>query len=200
MVEKTAELHRNSQASVETGPKKVLRQSMIRITEKSSSFLGQAASFGLQPPAMHWIVVILCLVQIPTSWAIQRVHMAHVFLKPAPIDLFLHDVHAWSGGLILYFALVQLLLRWTRKAPPSSESGSKFERVFASLVHAILYGLLIALPITGYAAMHFSFQVAGLHSMLSWTLLAVALVHVAAALWHHFIRRDKVLRRMIWHR
>jgi cytochrome b561 len=61
----------------------------------------------------------------------------------------------------------------------------------------MLYGLIIALPVTGTAAMYLSFRFAPLHSLLSWALLAVALAHVAAALWHHIYRRDDVLLRMI---
>lgn len=57
---------------------------------------------------MHWTVPILCLVQVPTAWAIQRIHMGHGFIKPANIDLLLHQVHAWSRWLILLMALLQV--------------------------------------------------------------------------------------------
>jgi cytochrome b561 len=45
--------------------------------------------------------------------------------------------------------------------------------------------------------MYLSFRAAPVHRWLSWALLALALIHVAGALWHHFYRRDDVLRRML---
>ena len=66
-----------------------------------------AGAFSIYQRLMHWMVLILCIIQVPTAWAIQRTHMAHLFLKPKPFDLFLHQVHAWSGWLIMALALSQ---------------------------------------------------------------------------------------------
>lgn len=158
-----------------------------------------ARAFSIYQRAMHWMVLVLCIVQVPTAWAIQRTHMAHLFFKPRPFDLFLHQVHAWSGWLIMTLALGQLVLRVTHGRPPPAEGMSTLERVVAGATHATLYGLLLALPITGTIAMYLTFRIAPLHSLLSWTLLVVAIVHATAALWHHFWRGDEVLRRMIGH-
>ncbi len=57
----------------------------------------QSDGYPLVHRVMRWAVLVLCLVQVPTAWAIQRSHMAHLFPKPRPFDLFLHQVHAWSG-------------------------------------------------------------------------------------------------------
>ena len=146
---------------------------------------------------MHWTVLVLCLVQVPTAWAIQRTHMAHLFMKPRPFDLFLHQVHAWSGWTILLLVFAQLGLRVLCGRPAPIEGLSRTERFAAALMHAALYTVLIALPVTGTIAMYLTFRIAPLHSLLSWTLLTLVLLHAAAALWHHFWRRDDVLRRMI---
>lgn len=73
--------------------------------------------YSIQQRAMHWAVLALCLVQIPTSWAIRRTHLAHPPAQPDPFDLFLHEVHAWSGWLILALALGQLGLRLVLRRP-----------------------------------------------------------------------------------
>ena len=146
---------------------------------------------------MHWTVLVLCLVQVPTAWAIQRTHMAHLLLKPRPFDLFLHQVHAWSGWTILVLVLAQLVLRFACGRPSPVEGMSKFERFLAAVMHLALYAILIVLPLTGTIAMYVTFRIAPLHSLLSWTLLALVVLHVAAALWHHVWRRDDVLLRMI---
>ena len=156
-----------------------------------------AGAFSIYQRLMHWMVLILCIIQVPTAWAIQRTHMAHLFLKPKPFDLFLHQVHAWSGWLIMALALSQLILRFTYGRPPPIQGMSVLERMIAGVTHAVLYGQLLALPITGTIAMYVTFRIASLHSLLSWMLLVVATTHALAALWQHFRRRDDVLRRKI---
>ncbi|HEV2575535.1 MAG TPA: cytochrome b/b6 domain-containing protein [Beijerinckiaceae bacterium] len=153
--------------------------------------------FPLAHRLMHWMVLVLCLVQVPTAWAIQRTHMAHVFMKPRPIDLFLHQVHAWSGWAILGLVMAQLVLRFAYGRPAPVPGLSPFERMSAAAMHAALYAVLVALPVTGTIAMYLTFRIAPVHSLLSWTLLALVLLHAGAALWHHFWRRDDVLWRMI---
>lgn len=153
--------------------------------------------FPLAHRLMHWTVLVLCLVQVPTAWAIQRTHMAHLFMKPRPFDLFLHQVHAWSGWTILALVLAQMVLRFAVGRPPPVQGMSRVECVIAALMHAALYGVLIALPVTGTIAMYVTLRIAPLHSLLSWTLLILVLLHAGAALWHHFWRRDDVVWRMI---
>ncbi|WP_256379783.1 cytochrome b [Chelativorans sp. ZYF759] len=155
------------------------------------------AGYSVHQRAMHWTILLLCLIQVPTSWAIRRTHLAHPAAEPEPFDLFLHEVHAWSGWLILALALGQLTLRLVFGRPTSHDDGSPLVRWGSVAAHWTLYGLLIALPITGTVAMYVTFRVAPIHSLLSWALLVIVLIHVAAALWHHFYRRDDVLRRMI---
>ena len=84
-------------------------------------------SFGVYQRWIHWLVPLLCIAQVPTSWAIQRTHMAHGFTKPAPFDLFLHQVHAWMGWLIMGLALTQIALRYIY-GRPSLEDLSPRER------------------------------------------------------------------------
>lgn len=108
-----------------------------------------------------------------------------------------HRVHAWGGWLILAFAVVRIGLRYLHGVPPLPAASSQITR-WDSGYHALLYGLLFALPITGTGAMYVnSAAFAPIHRVLIRSLLAVAAVHAAAALWHHLIRRDEVLRRMI---
>lgn len=156
-----------------------------------------AQTFNVDQRAIHWAVLLLCIVQVPTAWAIQRTHMAHGFLKPAPVDLLLHQVHAWSGWPILLMALLQLAMRLVRGKNLPLEGNSRLEARVAAATHVALCSLLVALPVTGTIAMYLSFRIATFHRLLSWLLLALVLVHIFAALWHHLYRRDDVLRRMI---
>ncbi|MFH1554215.1 MAG: hypothetical protein DI549_01785 [Ancylobacter novellus] len=157
-----------------------------------------ASGYSVLQRVLHWGVVLLCLAQVPTSWAIARTHMTHAFMQPAPFDLFLHRVHAWSGWLILAFAVTRIGLRYLHGVPSLPAASSQITRWGAAVSHALLYGLLFALPITGTGAMYVnSAAFAPIHRLLTWSLLTIAVVHAVAALWHHLVRRDEVLRRMI---
>lgn len=158
--------------------------------------VSSSTSFGAYQRWIHWSVPLLCIAQVPTSSAIQRTHLAHGFTKPAPLDLALHQVHAWMGWLVMGLALVQIAMRYIY-GRPSLEGLSPVERWAATGVHVALYSLLLLLPFTGTVAMYLSFRAAPVHRWLSWALLALALIHVAGALWHHLYRRDDILRRML---
>ena len=104
--------------------------------------------------------------------------------------------------------------------PPLPNTLKPWERVAAHVTHYGLYLLLFAMPITGWimsSARNFPvswfslFQLPDLvgqnrplydtmhsvHEALSWVLLGFAVLHVAAALKHHFFLKDTVLRRML---
>jgi cytochrome b561 len=157
----------------------------------------KAARYSGTQRLLHWLVVVLCLSQIPTSWAIDRSHVAHVFnLKQDPVDLFFHQVHIWVGISIAFFALARLVLRFSHGVPALPEATSKAMRMASGAMHVALYALLGLAPLAGFMAAYVSGLFAPFHKALNWTLLALALIHVAAALWHHFVLGDGVLKSM----
>lgn len=71
-------------------------------------------------------------------------------------------------------------------------------RKIASLVVIAFYALLIAMPVTGIIAYHLQqFWVGEIHEWGKPVFLALIALHIAAALWHHFYKRNDVLRRML---
>ena len=119
--------------------------------------------------------------------------------------------------LLLFVARVALRLRAGRLSPAGA--ASRLGRIAAALVHLALYALLLALPLLGWAlndalgkpAHLFGMALPALvgadedladallgwHQDAAWLLLALVLLHAAAALWHHFVLRDGVLRTML---
>ena len=73
--------------------------------------------YSVSQKLLHWGIAALCLAQVPTSWAIQRTHMAHGFMRPSETDLLLHNVHAWAGWTILALVAVRLSVRVQRNGP-----------------------------------------------------------------------------------
>jgi cytochrome b561 len=117
-------------------------------------------------------------------------------------------------------ALVRLGWRWGNPVPALPSTLKSYERLLATVTHVLLYALLFAVPLTGWmmsSARGFPvswfgfFQLPDLvpkdkglydtlvdvHGTLAWTLAGLVALHVGAALKHHFMLKDDVLRRML---
>lgn len=131
----------------------------------------------------------------------------------------LPSLHASAGFLLLALIVIRIGWRW-RVAPHPLSAGSHLEKRLAHLAHFALYAAMLLLPLTGWLAytehVHLSkgippataFGLAipllpdfGLnwhlaHNLLGKLTLVVIVLHVLAALKHHFLNRDDTLRRM----
>jgi cytochrome b561 len=118
--------------------------------------------------------------------------------------------------LILFFVRVALRLR-LGKLPTAIKS--RFIRLAAASTHIALYALLLALPLLGWATSNaqdkpvhlfgltlpalvradddLADQLQAWHIDAAWILLGLVLLHIGAALWHHFVLRDGTLRAMV---
>jgi cytochrome b561 len=128
--------------------------------------------------------------------------------------------HKSWGITILALAVIRLVWRLVNPTPLLPTTLKPWERAAAHVTHYGLYILLFVMPLTGWIASSArSFPVSwfGLvqlpdlvgsnrplydslmtvHYWLSWTLVAIAFLHVAAALKHHLVLKDDVLRRML---
>jgi cytochrome b561 len=128
--------------------------------------------------------------------------------------------HKSVGITILGLVVLRLLWRWMNPTPELPETLKPYERVLANLTHAGLYILLFALPLSGWmmsSARGFPVSWFGFiqlpdlvpknkplyeamletHETLVWALFTIVFLHVAAALKHHFLLKDNVLRRML---
>ena len=146
---------------------------------------------------LHWAIAVLCLAQVPTSWAIQRTHMGHAFMRPSETDLLLHSVHAWAGWTILALVAIRLLLRVHKNGPGLPPGSKPIYRYGAAASHASLYAVLIALPVTGTLTMYISRAFGPVHSIFAWLLLGLVSLHAAAAMWHQLVLQDGALLRIL---
>lgn len=129
-------------------------------------------------------------------------------------------LHISVGLLLAFFVAWRVWLRVTKGAPGLPAEMTRVERVAAMIGHAALYGFLIAIPVLGvlltwYRGDALSFfgvftipspvtpdratarAIKELHGLCANGILIVAGLHALAALWHHFIRKDDVLVRML---
>ena len=151
--------------------------------------------------------------------------MTHAGL--APMRQFqLYQWHKSVGVTVLGLTILRVLWRLTHRPPPHPAGMPARERVAASTAHGLLYLLLVGLPLTGWAVVSLSpFNIPTVlfgvvpwphlplaelvpnpaaegflklvHAYGAWLLTALLILHVAAALRHHFIIHDDVLRRML---
>lgn len=161
--------------------------------------------------ALHWIIAVLVIGNI-----------AGGLLHEAVEDTInLIPLHKSAGMTVLALTLVRIAWRFTWRAPPHPAGTSRAEAVAARAVHLVLYGLMLAMPLSGWimaSAGKYPLTWFGLfdlpklavtrtdpaylvgreaHELLGWLFAALAVLHIAAALRHHFILRDRVLERML---
>ena len=173
-----------------------------------------AERFGTVAQSVHWLTVVLVLL----AWVLGQIGESLGSKAAEQTALFVH----MSAGLAI-IVLLGLRLVWrTIDAPPAPEPsklGWMVEKS-AALTHALLYLLLIAVPVTGIvlqfargrgiplfglgeiaspwvADRAFSRPVKQVHEVLANALIVVALLHAGAALVHHWVFGDRTLVRML---
>ena len=135
----------------------------------------------------------------------------------------MYSWHKVIGLVILALMLARLLYRLTQGAPRSEPSLSAVENGLSHALHWTLYALLIAIPISGYIGISYgdylsvfgaklpglvalhdgdnhdkvAEQIFKMHGWAATVLLTLAALHILAALYHRFVKRDAVLARMM---
>lgn len=170
-------------------------------------------SWGLPARALHWLIALLLFVQIGLGLIVEEVpeHLESTYL----------GLHASVGASILALMIIRLGWRVFNQAPAQPAGTPRWQESLAHLVHWGLYLITFATIIAGWMLMGSEREplpilVFGLfplpqlvasgspyhdllgevHETLAFTLVALIIVHVAAALYHQVILRDNVLRRM----
>ena len=153
-------------------------------------------TYSLPQILLHWIVALLVLAQILNDDAIARAFRA-LRRDPTAVPGTLAQAHVWAGVAILLLVLWRLALRFTRGVPPPPAGEPAVLRFLAITTHFLLYGILLALTLSGIAAWFGGIRPAAeLHETLKLPLLALVALHVAGALYQGAVRRSEVLGRM----
>ncbi len=177
---------------------------MIRNTEHA---------WGAAAKCLHWLVAAAVLAQIASGWAAVSWR-----LSPTKLDLFVW--HKSTGLLILLLVLARLAWRASNVTPALPADMRPLERQAAHASHFLLYLVLLLMPLSGWivsSASNIPFRAFWLipvpaivgpdkevqdaasrvHFALFVALSLLVAIHVAAALRHHFVKRDDVLTRML---
>ncbi|MEO6579694.1 MAG: cytochrome b/b6 domain-containing protein [Sphingomicrobium sp.] len=159
--------------------------------------------------AIHWVSAALILTQIYLGFAFNDLPKG----SAARTELF--TWHKTVGDTILLLALARLAVRLIDAPPPYPEDFPKWERRVAVWSHRLLYFLMIALPLTGLAAVSkravdgFTQLIGGIwfpvvpipvlggaHELLAFSMIGLLVIHVLAALKNQFLTGGPVAGRM----
>lgn len=148
---------------------------------------------------LHWTVAFLVLFQFVAHEAIENAWGAFVGNTPAdPEGRGWAYLHVVSGQLIFLLALWRLWLRFKLGAPPLPANEPKPLKFIAKATHFLIYALIIGMPLSGSVAWFAGVREAALaHVLAKNVLLALIILHVAGALFQHFVLKSNVLSRMV---
>lgn len=174
--------------------------------------LTKAPGYGVVAKILHWLIFGL----LGAQYAIGSI-MPHIG-RNTPDEGWV-SWHFSVGAAILFFIVIRLIWRLFHPVP-QLPTLTPFERVASGFTHWALYLLVLAMTILGWAATNargwdvklFGFvtlptiaakgakwghECGDIHNVLVYVLLAFIVLHVAAALYHHFVKRDQVVGRML---
>ncbi|MBW7957061.1 MAG: cytochrome b/b6 domain-containing protein [Deltaproteobacteria bacterium] len=189
------------------------RESSAIQDKMGNSFRKNSVGYTLGAIVLHWASAVL----IAAAFAIGA-YMVTLAFSPSKLKLF--SYHKWAGITIFLLAVIRLGWRSFNPPPPLPDGMPHWERNAARASHLILYALMLAVPLTGWlmsSAHGFQTVFLGIlplpdlvtrdkalaewlelvHFVMNKALLAAVAVHIMAALKHHFIDRDDVLRRIL---
>lgn len=169
-------------------------------------------SFSLPARVLHWSMAVLILAMLFIGVGmVATVSGKHQWLLA---------IHKPLGMAILVLAIVRLVVRLRNPPPPLPSDLPAMQRIAALVSHWLLYALMIAMPLIGWAmlsaggypvmlasdlrlpailrenALAFAW-LRTTHGVLAYMFFFVFLAHMGAALYHALIRRDGVLRSML---
>jgi cytochrome b561 len=169
--------------------------------------------WGRVSQLLHWLIVVLIVVMAYLG-------LTMTDLPNNPYKIRLYALHKSIGLSLLALVILRLLWRGYTGAPRPLPGIPAWQERVASLTHFALYVLLLAIPLTGWifnSAAGFPMQWFGVvnlpaltgrstalrelsgswHELLFWALIVLALVHAAAAIYHHLFQHDATLARML---
>ena len=175
--------------------------------------------------ALHWMIAAMIAIQLPLGWWMTDALDEKSAPKLVIFQAF--QIHKSIGLSILIVSALRVAWRFSYRPPPLPASMPQWERYAAKLSHFLLYVLILGLPLSGWAMVSASVlglptlwfglfewphlpllstlpdkkpvedALKELHETLGSIAAALLVLHVAAALKHHFRDRDDLLHRMI---
>lgn len=169
--------------------------------------------------ALHWAIALMIIGLIAVGWIMEG-------MAPGPDQFAVIQLHKSFGITVLLLSIARIVWRFMNR-PPAEPPMPKWQSLASKAVHVLFYILIIAMPLTGWIMASASsdaptryfnlvdIRLPGIptldaetrhgieegfeqvHSNLAWVIIALLVLHVGAALKHHFIDKDGLLARMV---
>lgn len=162
---------------------------------------------------VHWLTAVLLV----AVYAL--IELRGIYPKGTAAHDLMKTWHFMLGLTVFGIVFLRLALRLMFPAPPIQPPLPVWQHCLAALMHLLLYGFLLAMPVLGWLTLSaqgkvipfFGLELPALigadkalgHSLeeihetigtLGYYLIGL---HTAAALFHHYVTRDDTLRRML---
>lgn len=174
---------------------------------------GPAQRYSLTAIGLHWVIALLIFIGFGIGWVMTDIPGL------TPTKLRYYNWHKWIGVTVFALACVRVIWRLTHRPPPMPPM-PRWQHVGATLGHALLYVLMIVIPLSGYLYSYaagvpvvyfgliklpaiigpspeYKDLFKSIHIALNYTLAVLVFIHIIAALEHQLIRRDSLLARML---
>lgn len=170
--------------------------------------------FGSLTKLLHWSIFVLFVTQF------FLVYYRETLPDNSPTSLQFILLHKSLGVCIFPLAILMILWRQVGKRPIMPINMSNLEILLAKITHFLLYLSMLVMPLTGYLMSSFSGYgvalfgwklpnpfikneaLAGIfheiHEIASFVIIGLVSLHILAALYHHFVRKDNILKRMLF--
>ncbi|WP_306253680.1 cytochrome b [Parvularcula sp. IMCC14364] len=166
---------------------------------------------------LHWVIAVLIIAQLIGGEIMGQ-------LQPISFRFEIYQLHKSFGIIVLLLSLARLGWRLTHTPPPLPSGMEPWERLVSKTTHILFYVLMIGIPMAGWLMVSASpmnidtmiFKIIpwphfpgipqtealeaffkDVHNYMAIAAVVLIVLHVAAALKHHFVNRDAVLTRMI---
>ena len=163
--------------------------------------------------SLHWLIFLLVACGFSLA-----VYMVDLPLSPQKLKYF--SWHKWTGVTVFLLAVARVAWRLAHPVPALPSAMPAWQQQVATAIHALLYVLILVIPLTGWLYSSaagvptvylglvqlpdllardkaLAGQLKLVHVTLNYTMLTLVIIHTAAALKHHFVDRDDVLKRML---
>lgn len=170
--------------------------------------------YGIPSILFHWLTVLTVIGLFALGlWMVELTYYSEWY-RTAPA------IHKSTGILLLILTILRVIWNVLNPKPEMPANSALWEHKVAAITHGLLYLLLFGVMCSGYListadgrpievftwfsipALPWAIQnqedIAGkIHEILAYSLIVLMCIHAVAALKHHFIDKDDILRRML---
>ena len=167
--------------------------------------------YGLLAKLFHWITFVALIIQVPFGF-----YLVGLEFSDRRIDL--ENIHILVGITIFYITLFRLIWKFLNPSPKEWKNHFKGQALIASTNHFLLYLTVFAITVSGMLkklymgeTLNFIFFKYGfekdnfvladayyeVHIYANYLLLALVSLHILAVIIHHFVFKDKILKKIL---